>query len=123
MAWIDKIRADKEQGKELLMFLKKHRRRIFSKTGYKFPTNHYIRIDDRYSFSFPTSIDVYLARKCRIPFVCKRLSQQYGDTYTGHWLKGYSYRNWTQQGKYWEYYGSYFRNVNYYKGENKYDID
>jgi len=77
MSWIDKIYCkSKEEARELLLFLKEHRRRIFKKTGYKYPHRHFYW-EWRLIFNFPELINTYLARKCKIPFVQNRLKEQY----------------------------------------------
>lgn len=87
MAYIDKIYLTKEQDIEFRSWLQEHKEEIHKETWYN-PFNHDYKLYENnpdYTenvFNFPTYIDVYLAKNCKLPFILKRLKEQY-------WSKNY----------------------------------
>lgn len=89
MAWIDKIYCSIEQWKELIKFLQKHQRRIYKKTNIKYPLNRCYGIcwekKDTIIFNLGSNLELYLYRKCRIPYILESIEERYSESYIKYW--------------------------------------
>jgi hypothetical protein len=84
MAGIDKIYGTRDEAIELHRWIKRHRpkemRRLYPIDGYEDCLEQPLS-------NFSTSTDNWLARKCPLPFVLRRLGEQYGSSKTGRIAK------------------------------------
>lgn len=96
MAYMDKIYLTKEQDIAFRAWLEEHKEAIHKETGTN-PFNHDYKLYENnpdYTenvFNFPTYIDRYLANHCELPFIHKRLKEQYGGK---NYKKNLKFRPW-----------------------------